>query len=367
MDNYISENEAKDKIEDRALNPDDIAAIYFTSGTTMESKAVPLTHKNICENIINTNKIFNLSNDDISLSILPSSHVLEGLFCSIHTMVAGAKKIICNELDDIINYIKKYKVTFIGGVPAIYKYLLNYKDELKGEASHINMFMSGGAKLDESIIKEYNKLGITMIQGYGMTECSPVISIENKSNNKLGSVGKVINGLDIKIKNTDNEDVGTIFVKGDSIFKEYYNDKKITDESFKNNWFNTGDLGRLDNDGYLFICGREKDLIVLDNGKKIYPEEIESILNNKEEIKESFIYNIDNKIYAKIVSDKSKEDLKELISSINNKLPQYKQIHDYEISNEEIIRNAIGKIKRNHDEKLFNFLLCICFLFCSVL
>lgn len=176
------------------INQDDECLIIFTSGTTDTSKAVILTQKNICSNIINVSKQFDLSKKDICLSVVPLNHVLEGLFCLLQSIYKGSKRVFCNELDEIIEYINKYKITFMGAVPGIYKYLKKEEDKLKLEANHINMFMCGGASLDKDVIEDYEKIGIKLIQGYGLTECSPIVSIENKHLRKLGSVRKVNTG-----------------------------------------------------------------------------------------------------------------------------------------------------------------------------
>ena len=173
------------------INENNICSIFFTSGTTDKSKAIMLSHKNICTNIINVSKVFNLTENDISLSVLPLNHVLEGLFCFLLSLYNGSQRVFCNEIDEITEYIKKYKITFMGAVPGIYEYLDNKMDELKLEANHINMFMSGGAFLDTNIIEDFEANGIELIQGYGLTECSPVVCIENKSSRKIGTVRKM--------------------------------------------------------------------------------------------------------------------------------------------------------------------------------
>ena len=173
---------------DAKVNSNDICLISFTSGTTNISKAVPLTHKNICSNLINVSKVFKLTKKDICLSILPLNHVLEGLFCFLLSIYNGSERVHCNQIDDIIDYIRKYKITYMGGVPAIYEYLNKRKDELIKETEHINMFMSGGANLPPELVLKYREIGIDLVQGYGLTECSPVVSIENKESQKLGSV-----------------------------------------------------------------------------------------------------------------------------------------------------------------------------------
>ncbi len=355
-------------IEEFSINENDVCCIIFTSGTTSQSKAVMLTHKNICSNLINTSKIMGLTEKDIALSVLPLNHVLEGLYCFLLSIYNGLERIYCHEIDEIIEYIKKYKITFMGGVPLIYDYLYERKEELEKEAEHINFFMSGGAKLNPEMVEKYKEIGINIVQGYGLTECSPVVSIETKKENKKGSVGKIIPNVQIKLENIENDGVGEILVKGDNIFKGYFDDEKDTRESIVDGWFHTGDLGKIDNEGYLYICGRTKEMIVLQNGKKVFPQEIESILNRSENIFESFIFDNSNKIYAEIVynkenfinqnEDEIKNVLMKEISIINQKLPKYKSINDIYITDEPIERTWSGKIKRNIEkEKLLSNLL----------
>ena len=175
---------------DKKINEENICLIAFTSGTTSSSKAVMLSHKNICSNMINSSKVFDLTEKDICLSILPLNHVLEGLFCMLQSIYEGLERVFCNEIDEIIDYIKNHQITFMCGVPAIYEYLYKRKDELIPEAHHINMFMSGGAKLNNELVEKYKELGINLVQGYGITECGPVVSLENKDNKRPHSARK---------------------------------------------------------------------------------------------------------------------------------------------------------------------------------
>lgn len=170
------------------IDENNICSIIFTSGTTDKSKAVMLSHKNICSNLISASKIFDLTEEDICLSVLPLNHVLEGLFCLLLSLYKGSSRVFCNDVDEILNSIKKYHITFMGAVPRVYDYLIKQKDKLKVESPHINMFMSGGATLDNKIVEEYKEIGINLVQGYGLTECSPVVSLESGNVKKAGSV-----------------------------------------------------------------------------------------------------------------------------------------------------------------------------------
>ena len=347
------------------IDKEEICLILFTSGTIINPKAVMLSHNNICSNIINVSKIFEIDEKDIVLSVLPLNHVFEGVFGFLISFYKGAERIFCNEIDEIIEFIHKYKITFMCGVPAIYEYLYKRREELELEKEHINMFMSGGAKLDPEMVSKYKKIGITLIQGYGLTECSPVVSLENKKYNKKGSVGKVIPNIEIQIKDIDEDGIGELLVKGQNITKGYYKNEEETKKNIQNEWLHTGDLVKIDEKGFVYICGRSKELIVLQNGKKIFPEEIEYLLNEIKGIKESFVFGNNNKIYAKIVyNQKEFEDLrkneinkiiKREIKKINESLAEYKKIYDFIISNEALERTSIGKIKRNLElEKIKN-------------
>ncbi len=352
---FISqESRELDSIE---IQDDDNCAIIFTSGTTKNPKGIMLTHKNICSNIVNVSKVFEITQNDKCLSVVPLNHVLEGLFCFLQSFYKGAERVFCNELDEIIEYIKKYNITFMGAVPAIYKYLFKQKDELKKEANHINMFMSGGSKIEEYLIEGFKEIGIQLVQGYGLTESSPVVSIENKNSNKIGSVGRILPGVKVAIKEQDKNGIGEIIVKGENITKGYFENVEETKNTIIDGWLHTGDLGKIDEEGYLFICGRNKDLIILENGKKIFPSEIENLLNKIENVKESFVYEKNNKLYAKLVylkdefANKTEDEIYGVfmknIKDVNETLPQFKKISDIVLSTEELEKTITGKIKRN--------------------
>lgn len=347
------------------IEKEEICLILFTSGTTTNPKAVMLSHNNICSNIINVSKIFEIDEKDIVLSVLPLNHVFEGVFGFLISFYKGAERIFCNEIDEIIEFIHKYKITFMCGVPAIYEYLYKMREELELEKEHINMFMSGGAKLDSEIVSKYKEIGITLIQGYGLTECSPIVSIENKKYNKKGSVGKIIPNIEIQLKDIEEDGIGELLVKGENVTKGYFKNVEETKKNIQDEWLHTGDLVKIDENGYVYICGRSKNIIVLQNGKKIFPEEIENLLNKIKGIKESFVFGNNNKIYAKIVynqkefADLRKNEINNIIKKelkrINESLAEYKKIYDFIISNEALERTSIGKIKRNLElEKIKN-------------
>jgi len=368
--NYLTKT-GKDDIETQKneliynnIDKEEICLILFTSGTTFNPKAVMLSHNNICSNIINVSKIFEIDEKDIVLSVLPMNHVFEGVFGFLMSFYKGTERIFCNKIDEIIEFIHKYKITFMCGVPAIYEYLYRRREELELEKEHINMFMCGGAKLDPEMVSKYKEIGINLIQGYGLTECSPIVSIENKKYNRKGSVGKIIPNTEIQLKDIDKDGIGELLVKGENVTKGYFKNVEETKKNIQNEWLQTGDLVKIDEDGFVYICGRTKNIIVLQNGKKIFPEEIENLLNEIKGIKESFVFGYNNKIYAKIVYDSkdfinlSEEEIYKIIKNevkrINESLAEYKKIYNFIISNERLEKTSIGKIKRNLELEKIN-------------
>ncbi len=343
------------------INSNKICAIFYTSGTSDKSKAVMLSHKNVCTNVQNVAKVFELNSNDKVLSILPLSHVLEGIFCMLLSIYNGATRIHCNKVEDIMEYILKYEITFMCGVPFLFEILSKDLSMIKTQIPKINMFMSAGASLNEKIIKRYEKAGIKLVQGYGMTESGPVITIENKENCKIGSVGKKIPNIHLKLLKKDKDGIGEIAVKGENIFIGFFENEIATKEMLKNGWLLTGDLGRIDSDNYLYIVGRLKNVIVLTNGKKVYPEEIEYLINQIDGVKENLVYCISYgpsgyMICTDIVYDKNhfknikEKEIKQIINRkieyINEILPGFKRIRRVKISNKELEKTSTGKIKR---------------------
>ena len=336
------------------IDNEEVGFIMFTSGTTDKSKAIMLSHKNICSNIENVAKVFPITSKDIVLSVLPLSHIFEGGMCFLLTIYKGAERKYCCDLNNIVEDINKYRISFMGAVPAIYKYIYNKIDELNEE--NINLFMSGGAILESNLEKLFNEKNIKLVQGYGLTETSPIISISNKKEHKVGSVGKVIPNIEVKIENKDEDGIGELVVKGDNVFLGYYQDEDASKKAFREQWFYTGDLAKIDEDGFVFLHGRIKNLIVLPNGKKIFPEELEAIINKINGVIESFVYDkklSNNKsiICAKIVCKdlEQKEEILNNIDKLNKNFPIYKHITDIYITNEEINKTHTGKIKRKEE------------------
>ena len=390
------------------INPEEMSIMLFTSGTTSTSKVVALSHKNLCTNLMDIGSTLDIDCNDVLLSVLPVHHVFECTVGFLFSLYKGAETVFCDGIRHIVENLKEYQVSVMACVPGIYERIFKIirknlekqgkleeilENEEKYEKAsmeekkiifkeihdmlggNIKLFISGAAALDKNIEARYRLLGLNLVQGYGLTETSPVIGVGNKKYHKVGSVGKAVPSVEVKIDNPNSEGIGELVVKGPSIMLEYFNDKKATKEALKDGWFYTGDLARIDEEGYIFICGRKKSVIVLKNGKNIFPEEMEALLNKIEGVQESFIYgkqlsddkeNI--KINARVVIDKdvikdsykvnSDEEIKEVISckikEINQTMPKYKAIRGFSITEEPLIKTTTNKIKRQANLDIIN-------------
>jgi len=379
------------KIDNEKMN-----IMLFTSGTTSISKAVALSHKNICSNLMDISSILDVNSSDVFLSFLPLHHVFECTVGFLFSLYVGAETVFCDGIRHIPENLAEYKVSVMASVPAIYERLFKiikkhlekqgkveqilkdeekYKDssmEKKKEVfkeihdllgGNIKLFISGAASLEPSIEEKFRRLGFNMVQGYGLTETSPVVAIGNKKYHKTGSIGKCVPSDEVKLLDINKDGIGELAVKGPNVMLEYYENKEATEKVLKDGWFQTGDLARIDEDGYIFICGRKKSVIVLKNGKNIFPEEMETLINKEDGVEESFIFGKpiskdpnDIKIFVKIVYNKEsfegkteteiKEYFNEKIKSINKTMPHYKAIRGIIISDKPLIKTTTNKIKR---------------------
>ena len=386
---------------DASINAEEMAIMLFTSGTTAKSKAVMLSHKNIVTNLMDIAATIKIDSNDRLLSFLPLHHTFECTVGFLYPVSKGSSIAFCEGLRHIADNIKEFEITAMISVPILYdgiykkimktikkknkdkkvenglklsKALLKmgvdlrkviFKEIHDNLGSKLRLMVAGGAALDPETEKAFYDFGFTMLQGYGLTETSPVIAAEDDKYKKIGSIGKAFPSLDIKVVNPNEDGIGELFVKGPSVMLGYYNNKEATQESMEDGWFKTGDLAKIDEEGYIFITGRKKYVIVLKNGKNIYPEEIESLINKIPGVKESFVYGKiqedgDYKINAKIVYDKEQlkdlyglKDEKEIekklwkeIKAINKKMPTYKYIKNITVTKEELIKTTTQKIKR---------------------
>ena len=391
---------------DSKINPEEMRIMLFTSGTTSKSKVVALSHKNLVTNIMDLASVLDIDSDDRMLSFLPLHHVYECTVGMLLSLYIGAERSFCDGIRHIVENLNEYKITSAAFVPAIYesmyknvkrtlekegrldqieKMMKEYKDksiEEKKEAfqeihnmfgGNIKTFISGAAALDKGVIETFRNWGINLYQAYGLTETSPVIGIETKENSRVGSIGKALPHVKAKIEDANEEGIGELVVKGPSIMLGYYNDDEATKEVMTDGWFYTGDLAKIDEDGYIFICGRKKSVIVLKNGKNIFPEEMENLVNKIEGVKESFIFGKQQsddreniKIHVKIIYDKdimreaykaeTYDDiyrvLSDKIKEVNRMMPKYKAIRGIIISEQPLIKTTTNKIKRQANLEL---------------
>ncbi|MBQ2942858.1 MAG: AMP-binding protein [Clostridia bacterium] len=364
-------------------NPDEIGVLMFTSGTTSDSKAVMLSQTNILSNVDGLMKWENLYESDVNLALLPFFHAF-GLTATILFLNLGMCSVFCEGLR-VKKALDEYDITVFVGVPlildrmketvetvlrkkkilglfntlrAISRFFLKLKIDLRGplfkvvrkNLSKLRLIISGAAALSPETANFFNDIGILLIQGYGLTETAPVLSAENEDNMRLGSIGKPLPGVEIKIDNPGDDGIGEIIAKGPNIMLGYMGE----DESpIVDGYFHTGDLGYIDKDGYIFISGRKKNVIVLPNGKNVFPEEMELLVNKIPGVKESVIYLTNEerpKIAAKIVYDEELTTpgvLAEEIKKINANLVSFKEIKVTDYTTEEFKKTTTGKIKRN--------------------
>lgn len=391
---------------DAKINPDEMNIMLFTSGTTSKSKVVALSHKNICTNLMDIAASLDINSEDIFLSVLPIHHVFECTVGFLFSLYSGAQTVFSDGIRHIVENLKEYHVSFMACVPAIYERIFKiirkslekqgkleeilqkeeqYKDapmEVKKQVfseihdmlgGNIKLLVSGAAALDKNIESSYRKLGLNLVQGYGLTETSPVVGMGTNENYRLGSIGKTVPHVEAKLVDTNNEGIGELVVKGPSIMLGYYGNEEATKGTIKDGWFYTGDLAKIDEDGFIFICGRKKSVIVLKNGKNIFPEEMENLVNRIEGVTESFIFGKsvsndkdDIKINVKIVFDRevvkdvykvSDDDqeiykvLSEKVKKINKTMPPYKAIRGIIITEKPLIKTTTNKIKRQENMK----------------
>lgn len=350
--------------------------MLFTSGTTSNSKAVLLSHKNLCSNIMGAASVVKYNPDDILLSVLPIHHTFECLASFLLSVYSGSCTAFCEGLKHISDNLKEFNISIFASVPAILeniyaklkklKLAKGFEDYSFVKALYPNFRLAivGAASIDKGTVVGFNEMGISCQQGYGLTETSPIISVETDISKRPGSIGLPLPGVEVKIDNPNEDGIGEICVKGDNVMLGYYNNEEATNEVFENGWFHTGDLGYLDDDCFLYICGRKKTVIVLDNGKNVFPEEVEIILNLNSEISESFVYpekkasrlelhaeivydsNYIKEKYGDISEDEIYTIIDEIIRKTNKTLPLFKYIRKFSITNEPILKTTTNKIKR---------------------
>ena len=361
------------KIDDSAL-----CAIIYTSGTTGRSKGVMLSHKNLASNALNSSKNHLLQQS--SILFLPLSHTFSITAGLLYQMYQGNINFINSDLKNISNELVEFCPHAIAAVPLFIEtthkriwdsakkmkkdrllraFIMTsnlllffnidmrrkfFKSVLSSMGGNLSIIICGGAPLDVKLIKEFRSLGIEIFCGYGVTECSPVVSLNRNRYFKDGSVGPVIPNCEVKIID------GEICVKGESVMLGYYNDSQATEEAFCNGWFKTEDLGYIDDDGFLFVTGRKKNIIVLSNGINVCPEELEKRIMVIDHVVEVIVYQENNMIVAEIFPNLEITNVKELINKaiddLNMVLPKHKRIGSVKFRNTEFEKTTMKKIKR---------------------
>lgn len=387
---------------DAKINEEEMSIILFTSGTTSASKAVMLSHKNIASNLYALNSAEKIYDTDVNLAFLPFHHTF-GSTGLLFFLSNGATNVFCDGIRHIQSNLKEYKVTTFVCVPllleAMYKKIMKeiekqgkeklikriipitnfllklkidirrkvFKDVINSLGGNIRFIVSGASGIDKKVAKGFNDFGILTVQGYGLTETSPVLSAENENCIRYGSIGYPMANVEIKIDNPNEEGIGEIIARGPNVMLGYYENEEATNEVIVDGWFHTGDLAYQDKDGYIFVAGRKKNVIVLKNGKNIYPEELEILINDLPYVEESMVFGMpkedDLVVSAKIVYNKefkeknnyTEEKLREKIwqdiKEINKELPTYQHMKNIIVTDEPMIKTTTAKVKRYEEIK----------------
>ena len=396
MDNfeeYYAEGEkliagGDDSFEKVEINPDDLACICYTSGTTGKSKGVMLTHRNIASNCSASCRVLTGRH---AIAFLPLHHTLSWVSALYATYIVTEWGYLCDSLKDIQKDIVKIKPYNFTGVPLVVEtiydkvwktarkmgkeellkkglkisnFLMKFGIDIRRKifkmvidnlGGNLDMVICGGAYLDPKYEKGLYDLGIDVFNGYGLTECSPVITCNHPAKFKFGSVGTPLDCCEIKIHEPDENGVGEIYVKGKNVMVGYYKDPEATADAFDGEWFKTGDYGRIDKDGFLFMVGRKKNLICLSNGKNVSPEELEEkLMTAIPYIKEVLVYEEDKRIYAEFflnVEDypDAKDRIKADVNEFNKKMPLFKQIAKVRTRDDEFPKTTTLKIVRKYN------------------
>ncbi len=354
---FLSDHEGSFDME---LDPDKMCAILFTSGTTGISKGVMLSHRNLTDNAVCLD--MKIPAGTVSMTLLPIHHaycftmdILKGLYIGITICINDSimhvsrnMKLFKPEIVLLVPLVIKSIYAKLKDLPSLLPKHLVAKEAFGGRLKTI---CSGGAYLDPELIRQFAEYGITVLQGYGMTECSPVISTNLEWANKIGSVGKLLPNCQAKV--VDEE----LWVRGSSVMLGYYKMPEETAATLTDGWLRTGDLGYVDEDNYIYITGRKKNLIILENGENVSPEELENLLYKDPLVKEALVRESGSVIEAEIFPDEEyakkkkirnmEEHLQALVNRVNEGQPPYKKIHSLKVRNTEFQKTSSKKIKRN--------------------
>ncbi len=398
--------EGHHEYEDAVVAADDLSTILFTSGTTGLAKGVMLSHRNLAQNVFNMSKYFHIPDGGRVLSILPIHHAYE-MTCTIMTcFYQGATVVICEGLKHIQTNFKEARCSVMLGVPLVYENMhrkimkqaeksgilpklqraiamsrkLNLQNHPKATRKMFDsihklfgkdhyMFIAGGAAIDPAVIEDFEAMGFSMLQGYGMTECAPIIAMNTDRYRKAAAAGKPMPGSEVRIVDEDENGIGEVIVKGPSVMMGYYKDPENTAKTIKDGWLYSGDYGYFDDEGFLYITGRKKNVIVTKGGKNIFPEEVEYYMLLDERVQEVIVYGKydeakDDLICTAIVypdyellkSQGITDDvdvykvLRQITDEANEKMPPYKRVKRIEVRDKAFVKTTTLKIKRFEDE-----------------
>ena len=380
-------DKASTSIEFVNRNPDDLALILYTSGTTGNPKGVMLTFKNLNHNVEAVRKLGFLDERDRFLAILPFHHTYPLLTTAILPLALKMHLVFLEKLtpSDILETIREQKVTILVGVPKLYHVIYHnimieisrlperkrklvmallslfrraplksvsrivFSEVHRKIGKSLRFMISGGAKLSVEVAKGLEAFGFTVLEGYGLTETSPLVSVNTPENRRIGSVGLPIDGVEVKVEN------GEILVKGDNVMRGYYNKPEETEKVIKDGWFYTGDLGYV-KEGFIYVTGRAKEVIVLENGKNVYPEDIENEILRSKYILEVGVFEEKGVIKSivrpnfDLLIEKNVKDIvhfvKKEVNEMTKHLQPYKRVREIVITDRELPRTRIGKLRR---------------------
>ena len=386
-----------------------IDILLFTSGTTSMAKAVMLSQHNITSNLYSLQRSEDIHRGDVNMSFLPYHHTF-GSVGQMLMIVCGVTTAYCDGIKYLQKNLAEYKVSVFFCVPllieSIYKkimatvkkegkektvafgirltkFLLKFGIDIRRKVfkqihdqlgGNLRFVISGASAIDPEALQGFIDLGFDAVQGYGMTEASPVISAEHPKFRKLGSIGRAMPDVEVAIEDPDENGVGEIIARGPNIMAGYYENEEETAKVLAGGWLHTGDLGYIDEDGYLFICGRKKNVIVLKNGKNVYPEELEMLIANLPYVEENFVFgqprhkdgdDKDLALVAKIVynttymkdnygaetPEQAEEIIRRDVDKINETVPVYKQIFRLIVTDQPMVKTTTGKVKRYEEVK----------------
>ncbi|MBR3153340.1 MAG: AMP-binding protein [Clostridia bacterium] len=394
-------DESKNEFEKIEINPNEMHFLLFTSGTTGNAKGVCLSHRNICSNITSVGNIVKVSTKTSIMSILPIHHTYECTLGYLLVTSSGGQIAYCDGLRYIPQNLNEYKPNIILSVPLLlenvhkkimktlkqslpekyfvedkhimdtlpfYLKIIVKKKILKSLGGNLTKIIVGAAPLNPYLVDSFGKFGITVLSGYGLTECSPLVAGNNDFFHKADSCGLPIPNVEFKIDNPNSEGVGEIITKGPNVMLGYYKNDQETNKVLKDGWFHTGDLGKIDKKGYLYITGRCKNLIIAKDGKNVYPEELETLLDKEDFILESLVSGrLDEQTKETYVKAQIKPNLDAIkeylgkeqptqeeifnlidksVKNVNEKIPNFKHIREFKIRDNEFEKTTTQKIKR---------------------